>query len=726
MPSAASPPPDPGRSGWLIGLGLCLLVACGAATVESPEAKAEAGSAASDAPGPSPSAESAPVAARPGPAEDVVLVTVDTLRADAVGFGGAGPGVTPVLDRLAAGGAVFSHAHAHNVVTLPSHANILTGQLPYEHGIRDNLGFRLDASIPTLATWLQAEGFATAAVVGAFVLDARFGLDRGFDLYDDELPESAAAAGFAGTARRGDEVVRRGLEWWRENTGRRRFLWLHLFDPHAPYAPPPELAARFPGDPYRGEVAAVDSYLAPLLEPLLAGEGPPVLVVFTSDHGEALGDHGEMTHGLFAYEPTLRVPLVVWGAGVEPGRRAALARHVDLAPTILAAAGVARPPGLSGHTLLEAENGEDVVTYFEALTATLDRGWAPLRGVIGGGHKLISLPLPELYDLDADPAEENNLFGAQRDQARRLAAKLPAESVWPPRRGAVSGETLRSLRTLGYLGGDAPARTAWGPEDDPKRLVHLDREMHRVIDLYQRRRFAEAAEAGRAVVAKRPDMGIAQYYLAQVLLEDGRPREALEVMARAYRSGATTPGLVRQLGLSLADAGDFPRALEVLRPPAESGDPDALNALGLVLSEAGSQAEARRVLERVFATDARNATAHQHLALVASRTGDWATARREAERALARVEGLDQAWNYLGAARFNLGDPAGAVTAWKRSVELEPANFDALYNLALVAADLGDVDTARRALSRFIAEAPPARYGPDVATARRRLASLGG
>ncbi|HEX3525785.1 MAG TPA: sulfatase-like hydrolase/transferase, partial [Thermoanaerobaculia bacterium] len=218
---------------------------------------------------------------------DILLITIDTLRADAPGFAGDPQDPTPVLDRLAARGRVFTNAHAHNVVTLPSHTNILTGLYPYQHGVRDNSGFRLPASIPTLATALRAAGYATGAFVGSYSLDHQFGLGRGFQVYDDHYTLGADTQEFVLPERRGTEVVAAALAWWRQPASAPRFLWVHLFDPHAPYDPPEPFATRFKDNPYLGEVAAADAALAPLLGPLLAGKEKPCFVVVTADHGEA-------------------------------------------------------------------------------------------------------------------------------------------------------------------------------------------------------------------------------------------------------------------------------------------------------------------------------------------------------------------------------------------------------------------------------------------------------
>ncbi|HZF09779.1 MAG TPA: sulfatase, partial [Thermoanaerobaculia bacterium] len=283
--------------------------------------------------GSSPGADHA--ASHPGPflqGADFLLVTIDTLRADSVGFAGNRRVETPVLDRLAAAARVFTDAHAHNVITLPSHTNILTGLYPFQHGVRENSGFTLSPAVPTLATLLKRAGYATGAFVGAYPLDSHYGLNQGFDVYDDRFPRGSDPDEFKLAERRGSEVVAPALAWWNAHRGGRRFLWVHLYDPHAAYDPPEPFASRYRDRPYLGEIAATDSFLAPLLTPLLDHREPPALVIVTGDHGEALGDHGEMTHGLFAYEATLQIPLVVWGPGIEPARDGRAARHVDVVP----------------------------------------------------------------------------------------------------------------------------------------------------------------------------------------------------------------------------------------------------------------------------------------------------------------------------------------------------------------------------------------------------------
>lgn len=655
---------------------------------------------------------------------DVVLITIDTLRADSVGFAGNKRVETPALDRLAVAGRVFDDAHAHNVVTLPSHANILTGLYPYQHGVRDNSGFTLPDRVPTLATRLKAAGYSTGAFVAAYPLDARFGLNQGFDVYDDSFPRGSNPDAFVIAERRGDQVVSAARAWWESQKGNRRFLWVHLYDPHTAYDPPEPFASRYRDNLYLGEVAATDSFLAPLLSPFLEGRESPALVIVTADHGESLGEHGELTHGLFAYEPTLKVPLVVWGPGVAPGRDGRAARHVDIVPTVLSFLGVETPQELPGTSLLAP--AVQANSYFEALSTSLNRGWAPLRGLLGEGRKFIDLPLPELYDLPKDPKEQKNLFGQERRAARALRDALPQESVWPPPKGSVSPEEEARLRSLGYSTGSAGAKTAYTAADDPKSLVEVDRKLHQVVDAYSRGHYEEAAGLAREVAAERPDLPEAYEHLSLALRQLGRDGEAIEALQGALGRGLDRESIRRQLGLSLAEAGRSAEAVAVLEPLASSPGTDAatLNALGIALSDAGRHGEAVAVLQRVTGKYPQDPKGFENLGIVALRMDQPEQARTQLRHALALNDSLPIAWNTLGVALYRLEGPAPALDAWERSVALDPRQYDALFNIGLVAAQAGRAAQARQALTLFVATAPPARFGPDIQKARQILAQL--
>ena len=663
--------------------------------------------------------------------QNVLLVTIDTLRADALGSYG-GPAATPNLDRLAAAGARFEFAHAHAVVTLPSHASILTGVYPFEHGIHDNSGYRLPADRRTLATMLRDEGFATGAFVAAFPLDSQFGLDAGFDVYDDRFGHAEGPSDFTIAERPAEAVVAVARDWI-EAQAERWFAWVHLFDPHAVYQPPPPFDARYAGSPYHGEVAYADHALGPLFDAATAGGARPTFVVVTSDHGEALGEHGEQTHGLFAYEATLRVPLILAQVGPrapEPGDGVVVAepaRHVDILPSVLDALALPAPPALPGRSLLDpgqADVGPELLSYFEALSASLNRGWAPLRGVLAGRDKYIDLPLAELYDLEADPAESDNLIAGRAGRAQGLAALLEDLPAADPldRRIAETAEVAERLRSLGYLRGAAPAKESYSAADDPKRLVHLDAAIHRGVDLFQRGRVREAIEAYRGVIAERPELELAHRHLAFLHWSQGAADQAIAVLTDARDAGIASPSAAGQLGIYLAESGRADEAVPLLEALVAGGRPalDPLNALGIAYARRGDADRALQTFERVLELDPDSAIAFENLGTVHVQRGDRAAAAAAFERAVALAPRSSRAHAGLGVVQLRGGDREAAVASWTRAVELDPANFDALFNLATELVNAGDLAAARPYLERFVRTAPPAFYAADI----RRLAGV--
>ncbi|MEX2271245.1 MAG: sulfatase-like hydrolase/transferase [Vicinamibacterales bacterium] len=657
--------------------------------------------------------------------QNVLLVTIDTLRADALGSYG-GRAATPHLDRLAARGLKFTFAHAHAVVTLPSHASIHTGRYPFEHGVRDNAGYRLDDQQETIAEIARGGGFATGAFVGAFPLDRQFGLTQGFEVYRDVGGRMVAQGDFAFTERRAGEVVGDALAWINAQPGK-WFAWVHVFDPHAGYAPPPPFDAQYRNDPYAGEVAYVDSALGPLLE--MAERSPrPTLVIVTADHGEGLGEHGEATHGTFAYESTLRVPLIVSqvgpGSGNDPGRVIDTpVRHVDILPTITGILGLRQTDGLPGRTLLD-DGDQPRHTYFEAMTPMLKRGWAPLSGVIAGKDKYIDLPIREIYDLGADPQEAKNLASTDAVKTAALVAELGRfGAALPGEQRAENAAVRAKLESLGYVSGSAPRKARYTEEDDPKRLIDVDRLMMDGIELFRQGRLTDAMDAYRAVLARRPGMGLAYRRLAFLQWHAGSRTDAIATLKGAREKIGADIDLDVRLGTYLAEAGSPAEAIALLER-ATAADPtntEALNALGIAYGRSGDAPKALATFSRVLAQDPRDAFALENMGIVHLQRNDLAAARDAFTQAVTNDPTSSRAHAGLGVVARQSGQMEAAIASWREAVALDSTNFDALFNLCVALINGGRGDEARAYVMQFVKTAPPGAYGREIQEFRRWL-----
>ena len=667
----------------------------------------------------------------PGP-RNVLLVTIDTLRADALGAYGNRQAATPTIDRLAQGGVRFENARAHNVVTLPSHANILTGRLPIDHGVRDNSGFRFPQSDETLATWLKARGFRTGAFVSAFPLDSRFGLARGFDEYDDRFVDAIARPAMLEQERPGTATVAAATRWIQAQGEAQWFCWVHVYEPHYPYAPPPPYDARFASDPYAGEVAAVDQMLRPLLQPVLdAAASTRTLVVLTSDHGEALGDHGEATHGIFAYEATLEVPLIVYYPPmVKAGTTSSPAGHVDIAPTILGALGIERFNGMRGRSLIDEDvpgGAQPNVTYFEALSGSLNRGWAPLTGVVADGMKYIDLPVAELYDLRSDPQERDNLAGARSKQVADLRARLAAFAGGDVKRTGEDADTRRRLQSLGYAASSAtsPPRV-YTADDDPKRLIKYEAAMQHVVELYLDGKIAEAIAAARSLSAEQPRMRIALMQLAHLERETGNAPAAIAALQRALKLNPADPEVAALLGAYLTGAGRHTEAIALLRPYADSTTPDSqvLVTLALGLARERRTDEALALVERAHAADPTNAMLFVDKGTIQLMAGNQSEGRKAFEAALALNPDVARAHRSLAVMAMEEGRSDIALTHWRAAAALDPGEFGNLLNVTVGLIRRGRDHEARPYMQFFADNAPPSRYAADIARARSWMARL--
>ena len=519
---------------------------CGPRGAEGPgDAAAPRSVAARPVPSPAaaPGEPSAPLSAGAAAGSNLVLITLDTTRADHLGCYGHGAGATPELDALAARGVRFAHAYAPVPMTLPSHATILTGVYPPGHGVRTNGEFRLPPEARTAAEILRERGYQTAAFVACFVLDARFGLDQGFDHYDFTAERTPASHTGGHPERSARSVTEAALRWLRARAADRPFfLWVHYFDPHAPYAPPAEFARRFPGDPYLAEIAVMDTEIGRLLEGLEAdGAASRSIVVAIGDHGESRGEHDELFHAATIYQGAVRVPFIVAAPGaVAQGAVIddAAVSLVDVLPTVLDLLGIADPPAAAatdGRSLCRPDGGPDRIVYLETMDTYLTRGWAPLFGACRAGDKLIRAPRPEYYDLRSDPKELNNLLAdasTLSNGARELDRFLDDYLAGKPGPQEVvaaalpmDAETRANLEALGYLTGDPPERSLT-EAPDPKDMLPL---MHHLRDAKQALaagRLEQAESDLQALLAKSPRDRAALSMLGQVHLARGRYAEA--------------------------------------------------------------------------------------------------------------------------------------------------------------------------------------------------------
>jgi arylsulfatase A-like enzyme/Tfp pilus assembly protein PilF len=669
-------------------------------------------------------------AVHPQPGLNVLLITIDTLRADAVGAYGYPDAGTPWMDRLASQGVRFERAHAHNVVTFPSHANILSGRYPLRHGVRDNAGFRFPGDMETLATILRSHGYRTGAFVSAFPVDARFGLDRGFDVYDDRFGESVGPAlRLEHIPRRpGAETVAAAVRWIAEG-GRPFFCWVHVYEPHWPYTPPEPFASRFRENPYQGEVATADAAIGPLVEPVLAqGKEGRTLVVLTGDHGESLGDHGEETHGILAYEATLRIPLVLYAPRLlSPRVVGDRVRHVDLLPTILDALAIGLPAWADGKSLLALAAGRNMpgeTCYFEALTGTVTRGWAPLYGVVSGSEKYIDLPIPELYDLDTDPRERQNLAATRPDDLARMRSVLVDLRASDPglQRVEESEETRESLKALGYVASAAAVKARYTQDDDPKRLMGVNSAISEVIGRYDAGDLRGARDRCREVVAARPTMPQGFHYLAFLEWQLGDRAAAIEAARKALALNPDNTEVASRLGVYLAQSGRTGEAIALLEPYGRRPAPDAdvLTGLGLAYAATGRTDEAVATFDRLLKFNPTNAMALLNKGRVCLQGGRKDQAREAFEAALRRDPALGLAHVSLGLLESQEGHVENALTEWRKALDVDPHAREALFNLGVTLVQLGRAAEARSYIERYVDGAPPT----EAANAARLRALL--
>ena len=690
------------------------------------------------------------------PIRNVLLISIDTLRADHVSSYGFPRRTTPTIDAVAREGVRFRNAYSPVPATLPAHSSMLTGTLPPTHGVRDNLHARLpDASI-TLAEVLKARGFATAAVVSSFVLDRRFNLGQGFGSYDDRF--EAVHRFHDLSERKGDEAARHAAAWLDAHGREPFFLFVHFYDPHEPYEPPEPFASQFADDKYSGEVAFADHCAGEVLDKLKELRVyDSTLIVITGDHGEMLGEHGELNHGFFVYESALRVPLVfrVPRAKVAPREVDEAVSLIDIVPTVAALVGAPPPREAQGRDLSpwlagDGGAGGGRPLYAETVTPTRYYGAASLLAVIMDGWKYIETSRPELYDLRRDPKETANLAGEEPARAERLARELKVilaaarQKAEPAEAAALDEDARRRLESLGYL-----SRGAGGAEvvfdrskEDPKDLIGFFRSDQKLSELVEDKKYAQARTLCEEMLRERPRFADCHLQMSRIAAAEGDPKTALAAAAKAVelspgkeearlhlagllRGRGDLDGAIAQyrealarqpdsidartwLGRTLADKGRFDEAVGALRSAVASG-PDSAEAatqLGFALAKQGHLAEAVESYRRALALDPGSAEAHAYLGSALAAQGRLDDAIAQFGQALRARPDHAELHDWLGVALREKGRPEDALPHFREAVRLDPGLAAAHLDLGRALKQQGKLDEAVQEYRRALAIDP--------------------
>jgi arylsulfatase A-like enzyme/Flp pilus assembly protein TadD len=592
----------------------------------------------------------------------VILISVDTLRSDRLPAYGYDAVETPHLDRLAADSVLFERAYSHYPMTLPSHSSMLTGKLPPDHGVRDNRGYRLGDDVPTLASTLSEAGYATGGVVSSSVLRRQTGIGHGFEFYNDTVGGGHDENLRVFPQRPGARTIAIAEEWLDGlPPDEPFFLFLHLFEPHTPYDAPEPFRSRF-ADPYDAEVAYTDELVGGVLDDLVRrGLYDDALILFVSDHGEGLGDHGETEHGLLLYREALQVPLMIkLPGGARAGERVATpVGLIDLMPTVLDL--LELPTGqLEGFALFGPEQPPaDRPIYSETWFPRHQYGWSDLASAIEGELHYIRAPRPELFDLVADPAERDDLIG-RREPPEDVEGWLAEVGAGIEATAEMSEEELEALAALGYIGGasDTDDREMLA---DPKDHVAEVEEMWSLIG-----RVGTSADAA----------------------------EERRILELANGLGVRNEALYRTIAGNLLRAGRPGFALEVMAPYRNTDDTATRLLIGKALSEVGEIQPALREFEAVLERNPDDADAHLGMGIALLTVDRPGMARPHLERAVELDATLADGWNALGVVLARSGNPAAAEPLWKRAVQLDPTLSDTWFNLALLHHQMGRIDEA--------------------------------
>lgn len=632
-----------------------------------------------------------------GGIRNVVLVSIDTCRADRLSCYGYRRPTTPNIDEVARDGVQFNDASTPVPITLPAHSSMLTGTYPPTHGVRLNEVSPLDGSNVTLAEILRAAGYQAAAFVGGFTMDSRFGLDQGFDTYDCRFTGKEGKAFYS--ERKADEVSRSALAWLETHAGKPFFLFLHYFDPHAPYTPPPAYAASSSADDlYAGEIAYVDHCIGQVLDRLRSlGAYDNTLLIITGDHGESLGEHGEPSHTFFIYQSVLHVPLIIRAPMAGRGLRVdGAVSLVDIVPTVVDLIGLKTPPGVQGLSLRRSLKGSsrpgrvgsDLVRpgpiYSESLYPSTF-GCGPLQGIVDGKWKFIRAPKPELYDLSRDPGELSNIIGQEPQVAQQLRSRLDAmlremgSAASGRARSMADLEAAKRLQSLGYVSGGLTPDAAFDPaREDPKDFLPTYNRIHNAYDLFEKNRNREAEKESLEILAERPDLIMAERLLGNIALSEKRTLDARRHFDRMADILAKPGGATRLITAAEAD---------YIRLGCHMD-------LGEALMSEGKVDEAALEFESALRLDPRLSHAHFSLGLARQQTNRLPEAIEHYEQALQIQPDDPKTHNNLGNALRQVGRIPESIGHFEQALRIKPDFVEAHYNAALTLEQAGRLPEA--------------------------------
>jgi len=656
----------------------------------------------------------------------VIIFSIDTLRADRLPAYGYTGTRTPNIDRVVADGVLFENAYSHSPQTLPAHTSMLSGRLPFEHGVRDNIGFSVKPGERFIQHALKERGYVTGGFVSAYVLRSQTGFNQGFDTYDEELPPASPDKPLGQVQRPGDETVAAAARWIDRQTSDRFMAFVHIYEPHKPYTPPARFTA---ADRYDGEVEHADEIVGRFIDHLKAKQlYDRATIVLLSDHGEGLGDHGEDEHGIFLYRETIRVPLVIKLPGARgAGRRvAAPVQHIDIPPTILDLTGAAAGGGSRGRSLRPLLDGSGPLAkttiYSESLSPRYHFGWSELYALSDDRYRLIRAPRDELYDIQQDPKELKSIAG-ERAQARTamraaLDAIIANASVDAP--SAVSAEDRQKLAALGYVGTQSgTSLTLPGDQlPDPKDKVGVLQKYKRATELAGERRFADATALYRDILREEPGMTDVWLQLAENYGRRGMTEEAIGAYKEVVKRNPKDPAGLTGAASGLMRLGRLDEARAHAELAVDTAPATSRELLARIAVERGDADAARREAQLAQAADATLPTPAFIEGLILHRQQQYAAALPhflEASRALtARTVQLPDVNYYIGDTLARLDRYAEAEAAFRAELGVVPNHVRAHAGLAMLYRAMGRAGDSERAIAELIRTAPTAE-GYDVA-----------